>query len=73
MTTTEVITYGALNNKIKRRHIKTVNLDSVRLTLFKNKNKWNNPEYKFDWVAIPILEYTECIPSILLWGAEYSE
>ena len=33
MTTTKVITYSALNNKIKWRHIKTVNLTEISVEL----------------------------------------
>ena len=48
-------------------------LGCVRLTLFRNKNNRNKPEQPFDWDAIPIPEYMECIPNILLQRAEYLE
>ena len=38
-----------------------------------NKNNRNKPEQPFDWDAIPIPEYMECIPNILLQRAEYLE
>ena len=44
-----------------------------RLTSLRNKNKRNNPECPFDLLAIPIPENMKRIPSIVLWGTEYSE
>ena len=51
----------------------TGTLGCVRLTLFRNKNNRNKPEQPFDWDTIPIPEYMECIPNILLQRAEYLE